>query len=80
MLGKLSMEAEAAVGDHRVDVLASSPSVSNVLPREGLIDVSSVATCDPKYWACPGANGLKVETCLPYISHSQRLRHCASRL
>lgn len=28
-----------------------------------------VATCDPKYWTCPGANGLKVSslTCMSFV-------------
>lgn len=55
-------------GDRKVEVLASTaeacPAAS---PQQGL-EPEDVATCDPKYWACPGANGLKVDAC-SHIPH-----------
>ena len=53
-------DTEESDSDYRQPVEASPPETPDPSTVEETKDPHDVATCDPKYWACPGANGLKV--------------------
>ena len=63
-VGRKEMQYEATDTDesdlnHRQPVGALPPEAHDTPTLEQTQNPHDVATCDPKYWACPGANGLK---------------------
>ena len=52
--------AAATDGDGEAEGLGREASVEDVPPICSSLTPQDVATCDSKYWACPGANNLKV--------------------
>ena len=55
-------DTEEAEQPHRQPAIASHPETPEPSSLDETLDPHDVATCDPKYWACPGANGLKAST------------------